>query len=282
MMSHDGGGTWDVAARGGGWLGPAVAAAVLVATAGTTRAAEIFTWDPRAVGLNGAAFTADTIQFADYDLIVQAPGGETFTEAGYLPIRGVSLAGQAVTPAGLDDPSGAGWGAYMRLTGTGTAVVTPYGTPGATYDRLDYQIVGFNGFATYGFSEDGNVAVAGTLTAPVTLASGSLIAGVVAFVPTSPTDLTIEGTVSSTVDTLAPGFATGRLDILDITIVHPPGEYSFISPTTTRVAAESGTNGTFRAAAPVPEPASACVLGTGLLLGAGLARRRLRRGKQAV
>lgn len=88
--------------------------------------------------------------------------------------------------------------------------------------------------------------------------------------------------MSSTVDTLAPGFATGRLDILDITIVHPPGECSFTSPTTTRVAAESGTNGMFAAVAPVPEPASVSVLGAGLLLGAGLARRRVRRGKRVV
>lgn len=262
-------------ARGCGRLG-IVLAAVLVA-AGAARAAEVFTWSPQAVGLNGASFTADTIRFADYDLVVQAPGGETFTEAGYLPIRGFSLAGQTVTAAGLDDPSGAGWGAYMRITGSGTAVPTPYGTPGARYDRLDYQIVGFNGLATYGFDAEGNVVVGGSFNDPVTLLAGSLISGDVAFVPTSATDLTIEGTVSATVDTLAPGFAAGRLDVLTLSIVHPPGEYSFTSPTTTRVAAESGTDGRFEAATAVPEPASALLFGAGSLLGVGVARRRVRR-----
>ena len=47
------------------------AAAVLAATAGHAQASERFTWTPGAVGLNGAAFTADALSFADYDTIVQ-------------------------------------------------------------------------------------------------------------------------------------------------------------------------------------------------------------------
>lgn len=78
----------------------------------------------------------------------------------------------------------------------------------------------------------------------------------------------------TTVHTLAPGFAAGRLDALTSSIVHPSGEYSFISPTMTRVAAESGTDGRFEAATAVPEPASVLLLGAGLLLGVGATRRR--------
>lgn len=220
--------------------------------AGTAQAGEVFTWAPEAVGLNGETFTADALHFADYDLIVQDPDSATFTEAGYLPITGFSLAGQPVTSAGLNDPDGTGWGAYMRITGNGTATVSPSGTPGAVYDELSYEIVGFNGSATYAFDMDGNVVVGGTVRDAVVLVSGSLISGNIDFVPTSPTELTIEGTVSLTVDEVAPGFAAGRLDVLNLSIVHPPEDYSFTSPTTTRVAATSGTDGTFAAAAAAP------------------------------
>lgn len=212
-------------------------------------AAETFVWVPEAAGLDGEAFVADAVHFADYDVVVQAPDGTiTRAEAGYLPITGFSLAGQPVAPGGLNDPDGTGWGAYMRVTGTGRATVSPDGTPtGATYDELSYEIIGFNGLATYGFGENGEVLVAGEIDDPVVLMSGSLISGTVAFVPAE-AGLTIEGAVSLTVDEVAPGFSLGRLDVLNLTIFHPPEDYSFPTPTTTRVDAPSGTDGTFAAA----------------------------------
>lgn len=77
--------------------------------------------------------------------------------------------------------------------------------------------------------------------------------------------------MSATVEALTPGFAMRGLDVLDLSVVHPPREYSFTSPTTTRVAAESGTDGTLSTAPSVPEPVSLLRVGTGLLLGAGAA-----------
>jgi hypothetical protein len=217
-------------------------------------AVETFVWIPEAAGLDGQAFVADAVHFADYDVIVQAPDG-TITEAGYLPITGFSLAGQPVAPGGLNAPDGTGWGAYMRITGTGAAFVAPDGTPGATYDELSYEIVGFNGLATYGFGEDGEVFVAGEIGDPVVLLAGSLISGTVGFVPTED-GLTIEGTVSLTVDEVAPGFSLGPLDVFNLTILHPPEDYSFPTPTTTRVDAPSGTDGTFAAAEAPGDPAA--------------------------
>jgi hypothetical protein len=120
---------------------------------------------------------------------------------------------------------------------------------GADYDELSYEIVGSNGLATYGFDEGGAV-VGGSTGDAVTLVAGWLI-------PAGPSScrprpgLTIEGSVSLTVEEVATGFATGRLDAFEMAYVHPPGDYSFVSPTTTRVAATPGTSGAFAAAVPV-------------------------------
>ena len=257
-------------------LGVLFAATTLLAiTADHAGASEIFTWTPQAVGLNGASFTADAVSFADYDQIVQSADNTTFTEAGYLPVTGFSLAGQAVTPAGFNAPDGTGWGAYLRIAGSGPLVVSAIGVPEPVYEQLNHQLVGFNGLASYGFAADGTVAVGGTTRDLVTLATGSLISAGFAFVPSSPDGLTIDGGISLTVDGLSPPFATGQLDILDLRIVHPPSDYSFIPPSTIRVAATTGTEGTFAAATAVPEPASAVLLGAGLL---GVALRRKRQG----
>ena len=237
-------------------------------------AGEVFTWNPRAVGLNGTAFTADAVSFADYDTVVQAVDNSTFTEAGYLPVTGFSLAGQAVASPGLNSPDGTGWGAYLRLTGSGPLVASALGIPEPVYTQLSHEIVGFNGLASYGFADSGAVVVSGATNGAATLATGSLIAADFAFVP-SAAGLAIEGTITVTVDGLAPGLSTGRLDILNLTVDHPPGDYRFIPPGTIQVDAATGTSGTFASATPVPEPASAFLLGTGLL-GAVLGRRQRR------
>lgn len=136
-----------------------------VASAASTQVGEVFAWAPRAAGLDGGLFVADAVRFADYDVIQQPPDG-TFSEGGYLPITGFPLAGEPVAAEGLNDPGGAGWGAYMRIEGSGRTFLSPAGTPASAHEELDYEIVGFNGFATYGFDEGATSWLAGRSTTP--------------------------------------------------------------------------------------------------------------------
>lgn len=234
----------------------------LPAAAGASEASATFSWFPSAARLNGAALAADTLLLGDYDRIVLDSDG-TFTEAGYFPVESFSLAGQPVTPAGFNDPSGGGWGAYFRYGASGLQTASPYGTPQAAYARLDYEFVGYNGLATYGFDADGNAVVGGSLGQLTTLEAGSLVAGQATFVPGSPAGPSIEGSLSLTLDQADPGFADGQSGDLVLDFVHPPGDYAFTSATTIRIAAGSGVIATVQPAA-VGEPASILLLGVGL------------------
>ena len=80
-------------------------------------AAEPFTFMPTAVGLNGGAFTADTLVLSDNAQITFGDGGTTFVDTGYLPVVGFRLDGQDVTAPGLLSPDGGGWGASGRSPG---------------------------------------------------------------------------------------------------------------------------------------------------------------------
>lgn len=266
----------------------------LLATAGVALASPVVTWNPRALGLNGASLAADALLLGDYAQVVTSGGGLAFTDTGYLPVEGFSVAGHAVTPAGFNDPSGHGWGAYVRYTGSGTQTLSPYGLPAATYTQLSYQIIGYDGLAAFAFGADGAPVVGGTVKQAKVLASGSLISGQLAFVPISPTALSIQGSLSATIQGVPPQFSDAAAGALDLSIVHPPGEYAFTSPSSFRIAAADGVSATFGAsggdppksesdgaatagdppATLVPEPASLAALATGLLCLGGLRRRR--------
>ena len=105
-------------------------------------AASTFTWNPKAVQLNGPKITFDTLVLHDYAQITF--DGNTFADTGTLPIIGFQLNGRPVATPGYLDPRGRSWGAYIHYKAKGTQ---NSGGP-ATFQTLEYTIFGYNGLAT--------------------------------------------------------------------------------------------------------------------------------------
>ena len=268
-----------------------VAATVLLATIGSGRASPVLTLDLQGASLGTAPLTADTLLLGDYAKITTSSDGATFSDVGYLPVEGFALGGNTLSPAGFDAPDGSGWGAYIQYSAAGTQTLSASGRPeAATYSQLSYQLIGYKGSATFGIDAGGNAVVSGTVLQPVVLGQGSLIDGMLAFVPTSPTSANIEGGVSATFTSATPSLATSAPALLTLSIDHPPSDWYFTSPSTLEIAAASGATATLESLlvdtgsgeqddppSPVPEPASVLVIGA-VLTGLGAGRRRLRRG----
>src|SRR5215510_11304728 len=152
-----------------------------------------FTFTPAAVGLTGAAVTADTILLSDFSNLTFT-GATTFSNTGFLSITGRQVGGLNVTAGGLNST----YSLYFQFIGTGHLTTGTSNTDlraaatAGVIDTLTYSLIGASGDATFGFNGLNPVVTPGGATQ--TLATGTLLNGNVmttpvngntAFVPSS-------------------------------------------------------------------------------------------------
>jgi len=153
-------------------------AAALVAVAASASALPQFTLDPSMAGLNGTAFTGDNILISDFSTVSFDAMGN-FTDTGFLSVSAIQLVGTTYTPVGLNSD----YGLYFAFSGVGkTTLGDPRVVPTiGSFTSLTYQLYGYNGLASFGFS--GNTPTE-SANNEVLLASGTLISGNAVTVPT--------------------------------------------------------------------------------------------------
>ena len=234
-----------------------------------------FTWNPAgsAPPLIGGAFTADTMSYNSYVHSVVQPSGNYVSERVAV-INGFSLNGLAIVAPGFNSS----YGLYFDFTDTGvSAPPNPLTFASSTFS-LKADPGHLNGapsstFGGFGFANTGATGVADDIT----LATGSMVIGTSSFDPVSGARSTrfVDTFVPAPGEQgffVAPAFGTSVNIEFDTTapagaLVSTPGPGGTTIQT---------INTGFGSAQLVPEPASAGLLGAGLLGVLSLRRRRRR------
>jgi hypothetical protein len=211
-----------------------LASACLFGSVAAGHAAQLFRWNPQAVGLVGGSFVADQLSLSDFAQITFGDDGLTFTETGYFPVLGFSLAGQPVEPVGFNDNTHSGWGLYVRYVGSGTQTLSGGVPTSASFTLLNYRLVAYQGLATFGFNASGVPIFGGTVSRVSTLAVGSLVSANLVFVPEI-NGASIVGSAAVTSIEQQPAFFARQLAGLVLNFVEAPSDYQFTSPATLQI-----------------------------------------------
>ena len=247
----------------------AVALGMLVACASASALPQ-FTLDPSAAGLNGTAFIGDNIVISDYSTVTFNAG--TFTDTGFLSVSAIQNLGLTFTPAGLNST----YGLYFAFSGSGTTTLgNPASVPTfATFTSLTYQLFGYNGTASFGFS--GNTPTE-TANNEVLLASGSLISGTGVTIPDGSGSFTPSASLKLNF-VVTPGqepFFANPNPFYDLAFAAFTNTPSQVEPFAGGFRIRQGGGAiNFAATPPIPEPETYALLLAGLAAVGFVARRR--------
>lgn len=251
------------------------AAALVLAVGGVTAhaAPTDVTFDPGVFAPGAASFTADKLNllnFARVDVVGTTGGLTRFTEFGYLQVNNASLDNDTFNPEGNRSI----YSLYVAFAGTGVQSAPNFtGGSQGRFDTLSYTLIGTTGSVSFGIGADNNPYA--TTTGPTTtLATGSLIAGTTTF---STAPLGAGANIDATFVEALAGFIASPTNAT-LTIAGAFNNDSNIVSVLNGGAAFTLNGGggdlTFRTeSTPIPEPATAALLGAGLI-GLGVIGRR--------